>query len=213
MAPPSTTPSTQWSHTIKRFVDVVVGAVLLGPVLVVLAGLSIASLVTQGRPVLFAQRRVGHRGAPITVVKMRTMRGVPDDGRSYREPHRLTPFGRAIRRHRLDELPQLFNVLGGSMSLVGPRPLLSAHLELVGGGGRRHDVRPGLTCYAQLELSEHGWLDKHRQVVLDEEYVDRVGLRTDLAILVRTAYGIAGRRRRRPPLARFDPAGAGRPKP
>jgi lipopolysaccharide/colanic/teichoic acid biosynthesis glycosyltransferase len=95
------------------------------------------------------------------------------------------------------------------MSLVGPRPLLAEHVEAAGGGGRRHEVRPGLTCYAQLELAEHGYLDRYRQVSLDEEYVERMGFRTDLAILRRTLAVVLGPRRHRLPLAQFEPDGAG----
>jgi sugar transferase EpsL len=172
---------------VKRFLDVVAVLVLLGPVLVVLAVASAGALLVQGRPVLFTQRRVGWHGKPFLLRKLRTMTGGPAAGRAYQERHRITRYGRLVRRLRIDELPQLLNVLGGSMSLVGPRPLLPDHLALVGGGGRRHDVRPGLTCYAQLELAERGYLDKHRQVELDEAYVAGLSLRTDVAILARTA--------------------------
>jgi lipopolysaccharide/colanic/teichoic acid biosynthesis glycosyltransferase len=95
------------------------------------------------------------------------------------------------------------------MSLVGPRPLLAEYVLAAGGGGRRHKVRPGLTCYAQLELAEHGYLDRYRQVNLDEEYVERIGFRTDLAILRRTLAVLLGPKRHRLPLARFEPDRAG----
>src|SRR4030095_9818309 len=100
-------------------------------------------------------------------------------------------------------------LLTGAMSLGGPRPLLAAHVAAAGGGGRRHQVRPGLTCYAQLELGEHGYLARYPQVSLEEEYVERMGFRTDLAILRRTLAVLLGPRRHRLPLARFDPDGAG----
>jgi lipopolysaccharide/colanic/teichoic acid biosynthesis glycosyltransferase len=95
------------------------------------------------------------------------------------------------------------------MSLVGPRPLLAEHVLAAGGGGRRHEVRPGFTCYAQLELAEHGYLDRYRQVHLDEEYVERMSLRTDLAILRRTLAVLLGPKRHRLPLARFESERAG----
>lgn len=194
---------------VKRFLDIVVALVLLGPALVILAVAGVASLVFQGSPVLFTQRRVGRHGRPFLLIKLRTMAGPPGGGRAYREQDRLTGYGRVIRGLRIDELPQIIQLLTGAVSLVGPRPLLTDHLVEAGGGGRRHEVRPGLTCYAQLELAEHGYLDKYRQVSLDEEYVERIGLRTDLAILWRTAQVLLGRKRHRRPLARFEPDRAG----
>jgi lipopolysaccharide/colanic/teichoic acid biosynthesis glycosyltransferase len=188
---------------------VVVALVLLGPVLVTLAVAAVACLLCQGPPVLFTQQRVGRHGKPFRLVKLRTMAGPPGSGRAYVERDRLTGYGRMVRRLRLDELPQLLHLLTGAMSLVGPRPLLAEHVLAAGGGGRRHDVRPGLTCFAQLELAEHGYLDRYRQVSLDEEYVERMGFRTDLAILRRTLAVLLGPRRHRLPLARFEPDGAG----
>jgi lipopolysaccharide/colanic/teichoic acid biosynthesis glycosyltransferase len=183
---------------------------MLVPVLVVLAVAVPASLVLHGRPVLFTQLRVGRRGRPFRLVKLRTMTGPPGTGRAYRERDRLTVCGRMMRPLRVDELPQIVHLLTGSMSLVGPRPLLAEHVVEAGGGGRRHEVRPGFTCYAQLELAEYGYLDRYRQISLDDEYVTRMSLRTDLAILARTARAVLGRRPGLP-LARFDPDGAGRP--
>lgn len=195
---------------IKRLLDLVVALVLLGPTLVTLVFAAIASLAFQGPPVLFTQQRVGRHGKPFLMVKLRTMAGPPGSGRAYRERHRLTGYSRAIRRLRLDELPQVLHLLTGAMSLVGPRPLLPNHVVEAGGGGRRHEVRPGFTCYAQLELVEHRYLDKYRQVSLDEEYVERMSLRTDVAILWRTAEVLLlGPRPHRQPLARFEPDRAG----
>lgn len=171
---------------VKRLLDLSVGLLLLVPVLLVLVLAGVAGLVTQGPPVLFVQQRVGWNRSRFTLVKLRTMTGAPSDGRAYHEQHRITGYGRVIRRLRVDEVPQLLHVLAGRMSLVGPRPLLDEHLALVDGGGRRHEVRPGLTCFAQLELARHGYLDKHDQIRLDEAYVDRMSLRTDLAVLGRT---------------------------
>jgi len=194
---------------IKRLLDVVVALVLLGPTLVILAVAAVASLVIEGPPVLFTQQRVGRHGKPFLLVKLRTMAGPPGSGRAYRERHRVTNYGRVIRRLRVDELPQIVLLLTGEMSLVGPRPLLAEHVVEAGGGGRRQEVRPGFTCYAQLELAEHGFLDKYRQVRLDEEYVERIGFRTDLAILWRTGEVLLGTKRSRPSLARFEPDRAG----
>ena len=199
------TPSRSWYPAVKRCLDLVAALVLLGPALVTLALAALACLVLQGPPVLFTQQRLGRHGRPFRLVKLRTMAGPPASGRAYQERHRLTGYGRVVRRLRLDELPQILHLLTGTMSLVGPRPLLAAHVEAAGGGGRRHEVRPGFTCYAQLELAEHGYLDRYRQVNLDEEYVARIGFRTDLAILRRTLAVLLGPRRLRLPLARFEP--------
>lgn len=203
-------PSRGWYPPVKRLLDLTVAVALLGPALAVLAVAAGACLVLQGRPVLFTQERVGRHGAPFRLVKLRTMTGSPGCGRAYRERHRLTGCGLVLRRLRVDELPQLLHLLTGRMSLVGPRPLLAEHVELAAGSGRRHEVRPGFTCYAQLELAEHGYLDRYRQVRLDEEYVERMSLRADLAILRRTAGVLLGRRYRLP-LARFEPGRAGWP--
>jgi lipopolysaccharide/colanic/teichoic acid biosynthesis glycosyltransferase len=161
---------------------------------------ALAGLLSQGPPVLFTQQRIGRHGKPFRLVKLRTMAGPPGRGRAYRERHRLTRYGRILRGLRLDELPQIVHLLTGAMSLVGPRPLLPEHVIEAGGGGRRHRIRPGFTCYAQLELLEHGYLDKHHQISLDEEYVERISLRTDLAILWRTAVVLAAPKRHRLPL-------------
>jgi lipopolysaccharide/colanic/teichoic acid biosynthesis glycosyltransferase len=169
-----------------------------------------ASLLLHGRPVLFTQLRVGRRGRSFRLVKLRTMTGPPGAGRAYRERHRLTACGQVMRPLRVDELPQILHLITGAMSLVGPRPLLAEHVVEAGGGGRRHEVRPGFTCYAQLELAEYGYLDRYRQISLDDEYVARMSLRTDLAILWRTAGALLGRRCAAP-LAQFEPHGAGRP--
>jgi lipopolysaccharide/colanic/teichoic acid biosynthesis glycosyltransferase len=206
-------PSRRLYPAIKRLLDVVVALVLLGPTLVILAVAAVASLVIEGPPVLFTQQRVGRHGRPFVLVKLRTMAGPPSGGRAYWERHRITNYGRVIRRLRVDELPQILHLLSGEMSLVGPRPLLAEHVVEAGGGGRRQEVRPGFTCYAQLELAEHGYLDRYRQVSLDEEYVERIGFRTDLVILWRTAEVLLGPKRYRPPLARFDPDRAGAPVP
>jgi lipopolysaccharide/colanic/teichoic acid biosynthesis glycosyltransferase len=203
------TPSRSWYPPVKRGLDLAVALVLLGPVLLALAVAALACLVFQGPPVLFTQQRVGRRGRPFLLFKLRTMAGPAGSGRAYRERDRVTGYGRVIRRLHLDELPQLLHLLTGAMSLVGPRPLLAEHVLAAGGGGRRHQVRPGLTCYAQLELAEHGFLDRYRQVSLDEEYVEHMDFRTDLAILRRTLAVLLWPKRQRLPLARFEPDRAG----
>jgi lipopolysaccharide/colanic/teichoic acid biosynthesis glycosyltransferase len=191
---------------VKRCADVAVVLVLALPAALVLAVVLPVALVLQGWPLFFVQERVGRHGVPFRLLKLRTMSGGPSaDGRAYREHTRVTGLGRALRRLRLDELPQLVNVLSGAMSLVGPRPLLPGHVAAAGGGGRRHDVRPGLTCYAQLELARTGWLDRYDQVRLDELYLDRMSPRTDAAILLATVL-----RRGAPGRLRPDAGGVGR---
>jgi sugar transferase EpsL len=191
------TPSRSWYPAIKRSIDLAVGLTLLVPTLAILATAALAGLLFQGPPVLFTQQRIGRHGKPFRLVKLRTMAGPPGSGRAYRERNRLTSYGMILRRLRLDELPQIVHLLTGAMSLVGPRPLLGEHVIEAGGGGRRHHVRPGFTCYAQLELLEHGYLDKHHQISLDEAYVEQISLRTDLAILWRTAVVLAAPKRHR----------------
>lgn len=201
----------------KRAIDLAVGLSAAPPAVAVVAVAAVGAVLTQGRPVFFVQERVGLHAQPFRLVKLRTMTTAPPPeptvagpvpGRAYREKARITPYGRVLRRLKIDELPQLVNLIAGDLSLVGPRPLLPAHVALVDGGGLRHTVRPGLTCLAQLELMEHGYLDRHRQVRLDEEYVARLGPRLDLAILLRTlALGLG--RSGRPSLALHEPEAAG----
>jgi lipopolysaccharide/colanic/teichoic acid biosynthesis glycosyltransferase len=203
------TPSRSSYPAIKRSFDLIVALALLGPTLVVIALAALAGLVCQGAPVLFTQQRTGRHGKPFRLVKLRTMAGPPGDGRAYKERHRLTRYGRTLRHLHIDELPQILHILTGAMSLVGPRPLLAEHLAQAGGDGRRHDVRPGFTCYAQLELVQHGYLDKHDQIRLDEAYVERLGLRTDLAILWRTVVVLITPRRRVGKVAGSQPVAGG----
>lgn len=193
----------------KRAADLAVGLVVAGPAAVVLVAAGAVGRVVHGPPVLLRQERVGRGGTTFRLLKLRTMTGAPTSGRAYRERDRITAYGRLLRAAKLDELPQVWHLVTGRMSLVGPRPLLPEHVALAGGGGRRHEVRPGLTCLAQLELAEHGYLDRFRQVALDEEYVDRACWSLDLAILRRQAALSLRRRTRRPALARFEPHRAG----
>jgi lipopolysaccharide/colanic/teichoic acid biosynthesis glycosyltransferase len=204
------TPSTGWYPPAKRLVDTCAAVALLPVVVPVLAVACVAVLTIDGPPVFFRQRRVGRWGEQFTLVKLRTMRGTAEAGRAYAERNRITPLGSVLRRFHVDELPQLVHVLIGDMAFVGPRPLSPVHVAEIE-PGRRATVRPGFTCFAQLELLEHGYLDKHRQVALDEEYVQRIGLRTDAAILARTFAALVTRRPGRRPLAWFDPSGAGWP--
>ena len=167
----------------KRLLDVVLsalGLIMLSPVLLALA---IAIRLGLGAPILFRQVRPGLRGRPFTLYKFRSLTADPDGTRSDAE--RLTRLGSLLRRTSLDELPELWNVLRGDMSLVGPRPLLMEYLPLyTAEQARRHDVRPGITGWAQINgRNAISWEEKFR---LDLWYVDHRGLLLDLRILALT---------------------------
>jgi lipopolysaccharide/colanic/teichoic acid biosynthesis glycosyltransferase len=178
----------------KRAIDVTGAVVLLvasGP-LVLVAGLAIA--VTMGLPVLFRQSRTGRGGRPFTLWKLRTMRPVRDGESPIGSAAvRLTRVGRWLRATSLDEVPQLWNVLRGEMSLVGPRPLLPEYVGRYSPRqARRHEVLPGLTGLVQVSgRNALGWEDK---LDLDVWYVDHRSLRLDATILVRSVVAVAARR-------------------
>ena len=167
----------------KRLFDCV--AALLALLLLALPLLALVWLIRRklGSPVLFRQVRPGLHGKPFTMVKFRTMtdeRG--PDGALLPDAQRMTPFGRFLRSSSLDELPELWNVLRGEMSLVGPRPLLMEYLPLyTPQQARRHEVRPGITGWAQVNgRNAISWQDKF---ALDVWYVDHRSMWLDLKIL------------------------------
>lgn len=172
----------------KRLIDVIGAAVLLVATAPLLLSAMLAVRCTMGAPVLFRQARVG-RGARIFMLrKLRTMR---TGGGSDAE--RLTAIGRALRATSIDELPQLWNVLRGDMSLVGPRPLLPEYLGRYSAvQARRHEVRPGITGLAQV--SGRNALPWAERLALDVRYVDERSLALDAAILVRTVGCLFARR-------------------
>ena len=136
-----------------------------------------------GSPVFFRQKRPGLNGALFEMVKFRTMTGAcGEDGKLLSDGERLTPFGRFLRASSLDELPELWNVLKGEMSLVGPRPLLTEYMPLYSAEqARRHDVRPGITGWAQVNgRNALSWEEKFK---LDVWYVDNRTLWLDIKIL------------------------------
>lgn len=167
----------------KRFLDVMgalIGLLLLSPLLLIVALFVRKNL---GSPVLFRQTRPGLKGRPFEMLKFRTMHDVfGPDGLPLPDERRLPQFGRWLRASSLDELPELWNVLRGDMSLVGPRPLLMEYLELyTPEQARRHEVRPGITGWAQINgRNAISWDDKFR---LDAWYVDNQSLLLDLRIL------------------------------
>ena len=169
----------------KRILDAVISLLSLVVLLPVLACIGAAVLVDLGRPVLFGQERPGLHGRPFVILKFRTMR-VPVDGRELDDDEeRLTRLGRFLRSASLDELPELFNVLRGDMSLVGPRPLLVHYLPRFSPRqARRSLVRPGITGLAQV--SGRNALPWDERLALDVVYVESVSLWLDVRILVRT---------------------------
>jgi lipopolysaccharide/colanic/teichoic acid biosynthesis glycosyltransferase len=181
----------RWSYdVVKRGLDVTVsavGLVLSAPVQLVTAGIVLA---TDGRPVLFRQARPGKDGVVFELVKFRTMRH--PDANHVSDADRLTTVGRFLRSTSLDELPTLWNVLKGDMSLVGPRPLLVEYLPRYSAEqARRHEVRPGVTGLAQVSgRNGLSWEDKF---ALDVHYVDQRSLRLDISILVRTVRSVLRR--------------------
>ena len=174
----------------KRPFDILVSAVMLVLLSPVIAVVAMSVLYDMGAPVLFRQVRPGLKGRPFTLYKFRTMRGAHSgEPGSEGDEQRLTAFGRRLRATSLDELPELWNVLRGDMSLVGPRPLLMRYLPLYSPEQmRRHDVRPGLTGWAQVNgRNALSWEDKFK---LDVWYVDHQSMMLDLKILLMTATAI-----------------------
>ena len=172
------------------FVIALLSLVVFAPVLIVLAVLVRWQL---GSPVLFTQLRPGLGGRPFRLVKFRTMTDGRDaDGQEMPDSARLTAFGRFLRSTSLDELPELYNVLVGDMSLVGPRPLLMEYLPLYNAHQRRrHEVRPGITGWAQVNgRNAISWEEKF---ALDVWYVDNRSLLLDARILCRTLVNVLRR--------------------
>jgi sugar transferase EpsL len=172
----------------KRLMDVVLATLGLAIAAVPMLLIATAIRLTMGPPVLFRQRRPGLAGEPFMLVKFRTMRmGTTSD------ELRLTKLGRFLRSTSLDELPELWNVLRGDMSLVGPRPLLMDYLDRYSAEqARRHEVRPGLTGLAQVEgRNATTWPER---LALDVRYVDERSLGMDVRILWRTVGAVLTRR-------------------
>lgn len=177
----------------KRLIDLlgsIFGLILLSPVILVVAILVRAFL---GSPVLFVQVRPGLMGVPFRILKFRTMRDTTDkSGKVLSDADRLTHFGKVLRAASLDELPGLWNVLRGDMSLVGPRPLLSEYMPLYSKEqARRHNVRPGLTGWAQV--NGRNALTWEEKFALDIWYVDNRTWRLDLRIILMTVWKVIRR--------------------
>lgn len=170
----------------KRLLDVVVAGLALGVLAPLLAGLALAVWITMGRPVFFRQERPGFRGRPLRILKFRSMTDARDaQGHLLPDGQRLTRLGAFLRTTSLDELPELWNVLRGDMSLVGPRPLLMRYLPYFRPRERlRFEVRPGITGLAQV--SGRNCLGWDQRLELDAQYVENMSLGQDLRILWRT---------------------------
>lgn len=171
---------------IKRLFDIIAAAAALLLLSPVLLGLAILVAMKMGRPILFRQRRPGLDEKPFFMLKFRTMRDANDaSGKPLSDAQRLTPFGRWLRSTSLDELPELWNVLKGELSLVGPRPLLMEYLPRYSAEQRRrHEVRPGLTGWAQV--NGRNAVDWEERFKLDVWYVDNRSFWLDLKILAMT---------------------------
>ena len=173
---------------IKRLMDFLIAAlsiIIFSPLLIILA---ILVRVKLGGPVIFKQERPGLNGKVFKLYKFRTMTDAKDEnGNLLDDEYRLTSFGKKLRATSLDELPELYNILKGDMSIVGPRPLLVKYLPLYNDEQkRRHDVRPGLTGLAQVSgRNAITWTEKFNK---DIEYVDNVSLGLDISIFFKTIY-------------------------
>lgn len=182
-----------YNRFVKRLLDILcslTALVLLSWLFLILA---IVVRIKLGTPILFKQQRPGKKGRIFTLYKFRTMTDEKDaNGELLPDEDRLPAFGRFLRSTSLDELPELINILKGDMSIVGPRPLLVRYLPLYSPEqARRHDVRPGLTGYAQVSgRNTITWQEKFR---LDVWYVDHVSFSLDVKILLKTVKSVLKR--------------------
>jgi lipopolysaccharide/colanic/teichoic acid biosynthesis glycosyltransferase len=175
-----------WRDSARRCCDVAVAlfALILTLPIMLVIGLLVA--VWLGRPIFFVQRRVGRQCRPFRMVKFRSMPDLRDkNGQLLGDEERMTGFGRLLRRSRLDELPEFWNILVGDMSLIGPRPILAETVDALGERGRlRCSVRPGLTGWAQI--SGNAILGNDDKVDLDLWYIEHRTIWLDLKIVVTT---------------------------
>ncbi|MGL1930779.1 MAG: sugar transferase [Desulfotalea sp.] len=178
---------------VNRFFDIVIASLALFLLIPIIGITSFLVRKRLGSPVFFCQTRPGKNNKLFTMVKFRTMRdAVDEDGKSLSDEDRLTAFGKKLRSTSLDELPELWNVLKGDMSLVGPRPLLVEYLPLyTHEQGRRHEVRPGITGWAQINgRNSISWTEKFQ---LDVWYVDNQSIWLDMKILFLTVKKVFNR--------------------
>ena len=178
----------------KRFLDILFSLFCLFVFLFPLIFVSLLIYHKLGRPIFFTQLRAGLHGRPFRIVKFRTMTDQCDEhGSLLPDLERITPFGSWLRSTSIDELPELYNILCGEMSFIGPRPLLMQYLPLYSPlQARRHEVRPGITGWAQINGRNNiSWEDKFR---LDVWYVDHRNLVMDIKIFVLTIWKVLHRK-------------------
>jgi sugar transferase EpsL len=177
----------------KRILDLIIaflGLIILSPIIILTA---ILVRIFLGKPILFRQTRPGYKGKPFTIYKFHTMsEGRDAQGNLLPDDMRLTRLGKFLRASSLDELPELFNILRGDMSFIGPRPLLMEYLPLYSSEQmRRHDVYPGMTGWAQVNgRNAITWQDKFK---LDVWYVDHWGFRLDIKIIFMSLWKVIRR--------------------
>jgi lipopolysaccharide/colanic/teichoic acid biosynthesis glycosyltransferase len=204
MMPDNHPMQTKYGRYVKRLLDLggaVSGLALLAPLMGLIALLVRLRL---GSPIVFRQQRPGLHGELFTIYKFRTMTDSRDErGNLLPDAERLTRLGRFLRSTSIDELPELFNVLKGEMSLVGPRPLLVRYLELYTPEQmRRHDVRPGITGWAQV--NGRNAITWDQKFAMDLWYVDNLSLWTDLKIIALTPWSVLKREGTELPAEHFE---------
>lgn len=178
----------------KRIFDLIAGSALFVLTFPLAAGVALLVRYKMGSPMLFKQQRPGYQELPFTLIKFRTMQvSHTEDGSASSDGERLTRFGKNLRTTSIDELPELWNVVRGEMSLVGPRPLLMEYLPRYSDRqARRHEVRPGVTGWAQVNgRNLVSWQEKFE---MDVWYVDNLSFSLDVRILWRTVASVIQRR-------------------
>ena len=175
---------------LKRLLDIIIASIALILLSPLYAFVAYKVKKNLGSPVLFRQVRPGLHGKPFEMIKFRTMKDAVDaDGNPLPDSERLTPFGKMLRSTSLDEMPELWNVIKGDMSVVGPRPLLTEYLPLYSAEqAKRHHVRPGMTGHAQVNgRNAIGWEEKFK---LDTWYVENQSTRLDFKIMFKTVHKV-----------------------
>lgn len=175
---------------LKRFLDIIIASIALILLSPLYAFVAYKVKKNLGSPVLFRQVRPGLHGKPFEMIKFRTMKDAVDEqGNPLPDSERLTPFGQMLRSTSLDEMPELWNVIKGDMSIVGPRPLLMEYLPLYSPEqAKRHDVRPGMTGHAQVNgRNAIGWEEKFK---LDTWYVENHSIWLDFKIMFKTVHKV-----------------------
>ena len=174
----------------KRLLDIIIASIALILLLPLYAFVAYKVKKNLGSPVLFRQVRPGLHGKPFEMIKFRTMKDAVDaNGQSLPDSERLTVFGKMLRSTSLDEMPELWNVIKGDMSIVGPRPLLTEYLPLYNEEqAKRHNVRPGMTGHAQVNgRNAIGWEEKFK---LDTWYVEHQSTLLDFKIMFKTVHKV-----------------------